>query len=186
MKYSTAWLKDQIAKGVVPNYFFFWGHTPKQQGVADKSCLSQWFPSPFVINEITYVTAEHWMMAQKATLFNNDKICAEILAALKPGAAKALGRKVKNFDDSIWKDKAYDLVVEGNYHKFLQHPSLQTFLLNTGNTILVEASPTDFIWGIGLSQDDKRVLHPDTWRGTNWLGFALMEARDRLLKTDSL
>lgn len=182
MKYSITWLKDQLANGVVPKYYFFWGHTPKQQGITDKSCLSQWFPAAFVVDDTTYATAEHWMMAQKAKLFNDEEMYKQILSAVKPGAAKALGRKVKNFNDTIWKQKAYDLVVAGNYHKFSQHPSLQTFLLNTGNTVIVEASPTDFIWGIGRSQDTREAMHPDTWRGTNWLGFSLMEVRDQLSK----
>lgn len=182
MNYSTAWVQDQITQGVVLNYLFFWGHTPKQQGITDKSCLSQWFPSPFTINNTTYATAEHWMMAQKAKLFNDEEIYAQVMSATKPGEAKALGRSILSFDDAVWKAKAYDLVVEGNYHKFSQHPSLKTFLLNTGNSIIVEASPSDFTWGIGLSQDDRRSLNPKVWRGTNWLGFALMEARDRLLQ----
>jgi ribA/ribD-fused uncharacterized protein len=181
MKYSKDWLKAQINSGIEPNFFFFWGHTPKQEGVTDKSCLSQWFPQPFEVDEVMYATAEHWMMAGKAKLFNDAEALSKILATPKPGTAKAIGREVRNFDDKVWKQHAYDIVVEGSYHKFSQNESLKNFLLRTGNKIIVEASPRDCIWGIGLSQSSEKAMSPSTWRGTNLLGFALMEARDRLL-----
>lgn len=182
MKYSIDWLKQQVANGVAIDYLFFWGHTPQIPGVADKFCLSQWFPSSFVVEDVTYHTAEHWMMAKKASLFNDMEALSKILETPKPAAAKAFGRTVKNFDNAAWEANAYRFVVEGNIHKFSQHGSLKEFLLKTGNKIIVEASPNDFIWGIGLSQDRKEAMNPNTWRGTNWLGFALMETRDELLK----
>lgn len=181
MKYSRDWLKQQINKGVLVDYLFFWGHKQKNPNEVDKSCFSQWFPSTFVVAGIEYPTAEHWMMVHKAKLFKDDEALAEMLITAKPGAVKALGRKVKNFDKGIWNANAYNIVVEGNYHKFIQNEAFKTFLLNTGNKVIVEASPRDFIWGICLGQDRKEAQHPDTWRGTNWLGFALMEARDKLL-----
>jgi hypothetical protein len=180
MKYSIDWLKQQYQKGEEVKYYFFWGHTPKIPGAVDKSCLSQWFPNPFTVEGTLYHTAEHWMMAGKARLFNDAEALEEILKTTKPGTAKAWGRKVKNFDAAVWKAKAYEIVVEGNIHKFSQHKPLKEFLLKTGNQVIVEASPRDFIWGIGLGQDRKEAQHPNTWRGTNLLGFALMEARDKL------
>jgi ribA/ribD-fused uncharacterized protein len=182
MKYSIDWLKQEVAKEVAVDYLFFWGHTPKNPKLVDKSCLSQWFPSAFVVEEVSYPTAEHWMMAQKARLFNDEAALSKILETPKPAVAKALGRTVKNFDTATWDKQAYYFVVEGNVQKFSQNESLKSFLLNTGNKILVEASPSDFIWGIGLAQDKKEAMDPNTWKGTNWLGFALMEVRDELLK----
>lgn len=182
MKYSIDWLKKKIETGSAVDYLFFWGHTPKVPGVVDKSCFSQWFPSTFVVADVHYHTAEHWMMAQKARLFNDSIALSKILETPKPAAAKSLGRAVKNFDKATWDAQAYDFVVEGNVHKFSQIELLKTFLVNTGNRIIVEASPTDFIWGIGLSQDAKEAMNPLAWKGTNWLGFALMEVRDELLK----
>jgi len=180
MKYSINWLKDQISKGIPVDYFFFWGHTPKQEGVVDKSCLSQWFPLPFKVDNITYATAEHWMMAGKAKLFKDEEALSKILGTPKPGSAKAIGREVRNFVKEVWDEHAGNIVVEGNYHKFSQHESLKSFLIKTGNKIIVEASPRDTIWGIGLSQNSEKATDPFQWRGTNWLGFALMEVRDRL------
>ena len=104
----------------------------------------------------------------------------KILAAEKPAIAKALGREVKNFNAAVWADTSYKIVVEGNRHKFAQNESLKSFLLHTDNKIIVEASPPDAIWGIGLAQDSEEAQNPFTWKGTNLLGFALMEVRDIL------
>lgn len=185
MKYSLEILKRQVEAGDAVEYFFFWGHTPKQEGKVDKSCLSQWFPAPFVVDAVTYRTAEHWMMANKALLFGDQEAFRETIETVKPAVAKSIGRKVRNFDDTIWKDKRYQIVVDGSYHKFSQHIDLRQFLLYTGNKVIVEASPRDRIWGIGMGQDNPDVLNPFKWRGSNLLGFALMEARDRLLQEKS-
>ena len=180
MKYSIDWLTSQIKQGSPVEYLFFWGHTQKQEGVIDKSCFSQWYPSAFTMAGITYKTAEHWMMAKKASLFDDSEALAAILATEKPGGAKAVGREVKNFDAARWGALAYSIVTEGNLHKFSQHELLKTYLLKTGNKIIAEAGPSDAVWGIGMARDAKEAAHPSKWRGTNLLGFALMEVRDAL------
>lgn len=178
MAYSLPWLLQQPPSET--KYLFFWGHTPKQQNVIDKSCFSQWFPAAFAVAGTTYATAEHWMMAEKARLFGNDEIGRRIIAARRPDEAKKLGRQVTGFDPQVWDAQKYDLVKAGNYHKFSQHPSLQAYLLTTGDCVLVEASPVDTIWGIGLAADSPDAANPARWRGPNLLGFALMEVRDQL------
>ncbi|WP_233218997.1 NADAR family protein [Adhaeribacter arboris] len=125
-------------------------------------------------------TAEHWMMAQKAHLFGDSDAFDKIVKARTPGEAKAIGREVKNFDDSVWEEQRFEIVVNGSLQKFGQHQDLQEFLINTKDRILVEASPVDNIWGIGLSVDDKKAENPEHWEGLNLLGFALMETRDIL------
>ena len=180
MKYSLSWLNQEFEKGMQREFLFFWGHTQKNKGLTEKSCLSQWFPSPFTVRGVTYATAEHWMMAKKAELFNDIEIRQHILESETPAIAKELGRKVKNFDDGKWSKACFDIVVEGNINKFSQRDELRKFLLNTANKVIVEASPTDTIWGIGLPQDNPRALSPSAWRGKNLLGFALMEVRDYL------
>ncbi|WP_276501791.1 NADAR family protein [Terrimonas pollutisoli] len=180
MKYSTNWLTAQIKKGFRPDYLFFWGHTQKKEGVVDKSCFSQWLPSEFIVDGTRYLSAEHWMMAGKALLFNDKTTCEKIIASEKPSLAKSLGREVKDFDAKVWERFCYELVVEGNRYKFSQNQALKDFLVNTGEKVIVEASPTDTIWGIGLAQDAKEALDPVRWKGTNLLGFALMEVRDIL------
>ncbi len=120
------------------------------------------------------------MMAEKARLFDDPAILADIITATHPKQAKDLGRKVKNFDPVVWEKYCRSIVVEGNYYKFTQNAALREFLLGTGDRILVEASPVDAIWGIGLSAEDAAVTPPDQWPGENLLGFALMVVRDRI------
>lgn len=156
------------------------GHTQKKENCIDRSCFSQWFPSAFIVDEKKYATAEHWMMAKKAELFNDNETLEKILATEKPAIAKTLGREVKNFNPEVWANSSYKIVVEGNRHKFSQQEDLLNYLLQTGNKIIVEASPTDTIWGIGMAQDVQDATNPFKWRGTNLLGFALMEVRDLL------
>ena len=121
-------------------------------------------------------------MAEKARLFGADEIRSKILATRKPGAAKALGRQIEGFKADVWDKNKYDIVVQGNLQKFSQNDNLRTFLVNTGKRVLVEASPVDKIWGIGLAQDNPKSENPLEWKGQNLLGFALMSVRDILQK----
>jgi ribA/ribD-fused uncharacterized protein len=143
-------------------------------------CLSQWWPAPFILDGTTFATAEHYMMWRKATLFGDTQSAERILAAAHPHAAKTLGAQVAGFDQRVWNAHRYDVVVAGNLAKFDQHHELGTFLLGTGERVLVETSPVDRIWGIGLAADDPRAGDPARWRGLNLLGFALMDVREIL------
>lgn len=157
-------------------YTFFWGHRPAKQLTA--SCFSQWWQAAFEVDGVTFATAEHWMMYQKAITFGDEQHAQLILDADTPELAKRLGRKVANYDDNTWAACRYELVKQGNLHKFTQHADLRGFLLSTANTIIVEASPYDRIWGIGLEAKTPDIENPHTWKGDNLLGFALMEVRD--------
>jgi ribA/ribD-fused uncharacterized protein len=161
-------------------YLLFWGHTVRPDAPVGKECFSQWYPAPFTLNGDTYATAEHYMMAEKARLFNDETTRAAILRAPHPHAAKKLGRRVKEFDEALWKAARFDIVVHGNEAKFNQHPAMRDFLLQSGSQVLVEASPVDTIWGIGLAQDSPRATNPAEWRGLNLLDFALMQVHDNL------
>ncbi|HEY9046475.1 MAG TPA: NADAR family protein [Ohtaekwangia sp.] len=180
MKYDLAWLTTRFDGGESIEYMFFWGHTSKHGVTIGKFVFSQWYPSSFTVDGITYKTAEHWMMAEKAALFREWDIVNKIIVSDKPGEVKALGRQVRNFDEVLWNKWKYEIVRTGSIHKFHQNKELRNYLLNTGDKVIVEASPTDAVWGIGLSQDHKMVDNPHTWQGTNLLGFALMEARNFL------
>lgn len=164
------------------DFLFFWGHTPKQEGVIDASCLSNWFPAPFEHEGRRYPTTEHYMMAGKAMLFDDELMLEKILAAPTPKTAKSLGRKVQGFDDATWRAHRDEIVAEGNLAKFSQHEEMGLFLLGTGEKVLVEASPMDKIWGIGLKMSDARAYDPRQWQGQNRLGFVLMQVRSRLLE----
>ncbi|WP_042436945.1 NADAR family protein [Streptacidiphilus albus] len=168
------------AAGATPKWLMFWGHQPQRDGSIGPGSLSQWWPSPFTVDGVGYPTAEHWMMAGKARLFGDEAAVEPILAARTPAQAKNLGRLVRGFDEAGWDAARSELVVRGNVAKFGQDPALRAYLLGTGNRVLVEASPRDRVWGIGLGAADERATDPARWRGRNLLGFALMEARARL------
>ncbi|MYQ46749.1 DUF1768 domain-containing protein [Streptomyces sp. SID4985] len=173
-------LIDEVRAGARVKYLHFWGHRPRPDGTAGAGCLSQWWPAPFTVDGVEYATAEHWMMAAKARLFEDAEAERQVLASAHPAQAKKAGRLVRGFDEAIWARERFGIVVEGSVHKFAAHDELRAFLLGTGERVLVEASPVDRVWGIGLAADDERVGDPERWRGPNLLGFALMAARERL------
>jgi ribA/ribD-fused uncharacterized protein len=166
--------------GLTPEYLCFWGHQKSKDGSITRSCLSQWWQSAFVVDGVQYATAEHYMMAEKARLFGDEGIIPSILQAETPKEAKALGRKISGFDEALWLDHRLAIVTQGNRAKFSQNAALQRFLLATGDRILVEASPVDAIWGIGLAEDDPQATIPSQWKGLNLLGFALMDVRQQI------
>lgn len=173
-------LLQALEAGATPKYLLFWGHHPNADGSIGKSCLSQWFEASFEVEGLTYLTAEHFMMAEKARLFGDLETRTSILTARTPAEAKKLGRGVKGFDDAAWDQARFDIVVRANEAKFSKNQALRDYLLTTGDRVLVEASPVDRIWGIGLAANDERALEPRAWCGLNLLGFALMEVRARL------
>jgi ribA/ribD-fused uncharacterized protein len=177
---SVEQLLDAIRRGAHPKYIFFWGHAPKDPARIDQSCLSNWYPAGFTLDDVQYPTAEHYMMAEKARLFGDLAMREQILAADSPGEAKKLGRNVSGFDEQTWTRHRFDIVAAGGEAKFAQNENLGEYLRGTAGNVLVEASPHDCIWGIGLGRNTRRASHPDQWRGLNLLGFALMEARARL------
>jgi len=177
---TRADLQARIAQGQSFEYLPFWGHRESADGRVTASCLSQWFPARFQIDGVAYPTAEHFMMAEKARLFDDPAMLARILVAATPKDAKALGREVRGYDDARWVAHRFDAVVRGNVAKFSQSPALGAYLAGTGTRVLVEASPRDTVWGIGLGASNPRVADPAAWRGLNLLGFALMVVRERL------
>ena len=180
MKYN---IQTTIAN-TTSKYLFFWGHRPSKDGTITKSCFSQWFESSFKVNGVQFLTAEHYMMAEKARLFDPEMV-DQIIACKTAAEAKKLGRQVRNFDNDIWLEQREQIVIEANIHKFSQNPALKEFLLNTKDRFLVEASPVDAIWGIGMAADHKDIYNPEKWRGLNLLGFALMEVRDKLRRNEN-
>ncbi|WP_454998543.1 NADAR family protein [Capnocytophaga granulosa] len=175
-KYSIATFINSAKK---PKFVFFW--KPNAE-VVNESYFSQWQPSPFCVDVEEYCCAEQYMMAEKARLFGDEEVEEEIMNTSDPKLMKALGRKVRNFDPQVWDKAKYSIVLNGNYYKFTQNKAMMDFLLSTGDKILVEASPLDTIWGIGLSKDNEKAQNIAAWRGKNLLGFALMEVRDEIRK----
>lgn len=162
------------------DYLFFWGHQPKKEGSLSESCFSNWWFSPFQVSVTTYNFVEQFMMSYKADLFNDKEMSARILESSNPSEIKKLGRMVHNFDEVVWNEYKYSIMLNALYAKFMQNQQLKQFLLSTGEKILVEASPYDKIWGIGLKKEDAKVTSPLKWKGENLLGFALMEVREEI------
>jgi ribA/ribD-fused uncharacterized protein len=120
------------------------------------------------------------MMYNKAKLFRDEETASLILKARTPPECKRLGRQVRGFDDEEWRKHNRKIIYEGNKLKFTQNPNLFQELKKTKGTTLVEASPTDRIYGIGLDAKDPRALKRSTWRGQNLLGEALTTLRDEI------
>ena len=165
-------------------FIFFWEGVkdPKAAKVTMK-CLSQWSPYEFTVDGVAYRCAEQYMMAEKARLFGDEKALAKIMTAKLPFAMKKAGRGVKGFDTERWNGSKFGIVVKGNLAKFTQNPKLQAYLLGTGSATLVEASPKDRVWGIGMNRTNADVFDPEKWKGENLLGRALMEVRRKLRDT---
>ncbi len=153
-------------------FTFFW-HGP----------FSQWHGCRFKIDGVVYNCAEQYMMAQKAILFNDKESLARIMASTSPRIQKGLGRKVRGFNQSKWNAQARGIVYRGNWAKFTQNEDLMRLLLATRGTTLVEASPSDTIWGIGLGEDEPLAWDRKTWRGKNWLGEVLTRVRNDIIKS---
>jgi len=185
MKYNLEWLIDNFEKGENLEFVFFWGNQKSKEGGLTQSCFSQWWVSPFTVDDVVYHTAEHWMMAQKALLFEDKEAFEKIISEKSPLKVKSIGKQVQNFNEEIWTSQRVEIVVQGNLHKFSQNKKLKQYLIDTDEKVLVEASPVDKIWGIGLDADNEKARNPKYWKGLNLLGFALMEVRD-LLQDDKL
>lgn len=148
---------------------------------SEKDQFSNWFISEFEVKGVRFNCVEQMMMFSKAKLFGDDLSAARIMAAKHPRDHKALGRAVIGYNDDVWCARRGRIVAHGCYAKFSQSPTLRDALLATGDTVLVEASPYDRIWGVGLAVHDPRVLDPKQWKGQNLLGIALMEVRAKLV-----
>lgn len=152
-------------------FTFFW-----------KGPFSQWHSSFFEIDGTTYSCAEQYMMAEKARFFGDEVRLKEILFSNNPRDQKIAGRKVMPFHEEKWNKVAKDVVYRGSYTKYTQNPELKKRLLSTAGTTLVEASPYDKIWGIGLGEQDPRAQNRKTWQGKNWLGQILTEVREKIIE----
>jgi len=153
---------------ITEKYTFFW-----------KDKIGQWNMTSFKDNNgITYNCAEQYMFARKALLFNDPEMYVKIMQSDSPAEQQKLGRKIRNFDQNVWDRNKVGIVTLGNVFKFSQNKELRKILLSTKGTLLVEASPYDNIWGVGLSENVSTILKEDNWKGENLLGYILTNVRD--------
>ena len=164
--------KYLVDAGKYSTFIFFW---------KEESVFSQWHLRNMKVDGITFTCCEQYMMYQKAKLFNDDEVAKQIIRTTSQKTMKSLGRKVKNFDTTIWEQNRERIVYEGNYAKFTQHDDLRKTLLENTTSEYVEASPYDNIWGIGLEKTDPRAKDRSKWLGLNLLGRILTQLRDDLL-----
>jgi len=150
-------------------YTFFWG-----------GIFSQWARFDMSIDGITFNCCEQYMMYSKAKFFGDEETAKEIMKSTNPAEQKRLGRKVKNFNTELWNKVCFSIVYKANYAKFSQNPTLKEGLLATEDRILVEASPEDRIWGIGMGVENTGISDPANWQGSNLLGFALTLVKQEL------
>ena len=153
-------------------FHFFW---------ETESPFSQWHRSRYTLNGFSYSCAEQGMMHGKALLFDDQEVAALVLQTNNPRKIKSLGRKVQGFDEKVWEQNRWKIVYENSVAKFTQNAHMRKALLSTQpNCLLVEASPSDRIWGIGLVEAEARQLPPSQWKGLNLLGQILTQVRDEI------
>lgn len=166
--------------------FFFYGHRAPKDGGIGRHVFSQWWPCTFteaaknVVAPVMYHCTEQYMMAAKARLFGDGTAEAKIMASTNPRVHKQFGRRVKGFDAGTWDRHKFTIVVRANWLKFTQNKEFGDYLLSTSNRLLVEASPSDTIWGIGMTEAEAKRTPIARWRGQNLLGKALVEVRKQL------
>lgn len=163
-----------------PLEFVFFPDSGSYREPPTAACLSQWALAPFTADGLAFHSAEQAMMHGKALLFGDEATARKILQCRTPFQAKNLGRQVSGFSEDVWERHRVEVVVAANFAKFAGIPVLREYLLSTGDAVLAEASPSDFVWGNGLDEFDPLAANPSRWPGLNLLGFALMEVRDRL------
>jgi len=183
-KYNPIWAWEQQKAGKKLQFVFFWKPGNAKMQHVSKGCLSQWQKCEFEVDGVKYNCAEQYMMAEKARLFGDEETREKIMREEEPDKIKELGRETKGFDAEKWNEHKFNIVVKGNLAKFGQNEKLLKFLQDTGTAVLVEASPYDRIWGIGMKESDKGIEDAEKWYGINLLGFALMVVRDQLQGTE--
>jgi ribA/ribD-fused uncharacterized protein len=192
-------IKTKTKTDELPDFITFW--RPKDQNAV----YGQWYLSDFVLDDnslstlpeeiqelnifisrpdiinnlmnITFNCTEQFMMLGKALLFKDNVVAKLIEKERNPMKHRSLGRKVKKFNDDLWNEFADDIVTLGNYLKFTQDEMANDLMLESANAVLVEGSPMDRIWGVGLKFDDPRILDETKWKGQNKLGECLMKVR---------
>ena len=148
--------------------------------VGDMGFLSNWYVSNFSRDGYLYFAMEQYITHRKALTFGDAEIAEQVMHSFDFEEMKALGRKVRNYDNRVWNGIRQIVVYEGLLAKFSQDPELKQKLLATGDALLAEAEAYDPIWGIGLAMEDERNRDPEAWEGQNLLGFALMQVRQKL------
>ena len=162
-------------RGKKNTYVMFW-RPHEGNGI-----LSQWYDSTFTVDGVEYSHAEMFMMAEKCKLMGDEETRQQILQCRDdPSKQQKLGRTVANWDEDLWLANREEVSYQANLAKFSQNSDLKNFLMQTDDAVLVEASPNDRVWGIGMKRTDYNATNEREWRGQNLLGKCLMRARETI------
>lgn len=132
-------------------------------------CFSNFSPHPIQVEGLYWQTVEHYYQAQKFVGSENEGLIQVIRDVQTPMEAAQIGRDRTRKLRSDWERVKRQVMWQGVLTKFLTHPDIQEILLDTGEELLVEDSPTDYYWGCG---QDKT--------GQNQLGKILMNVRHEI------
>lgn len=154
-------------------FLFFW---------KNEDYMSNWYKSEFVLHGLTFNCAEQYMMYSKAMVFGDTYHAQKIMQTKSQSEQKSYGRKVRNYNDDVWSEVRLEVMYDALIAKFKQNDDIREQLLSTGDLHLVEASPYDKIWGIGMDENDPNATNPEKWNGDNLLGEVLMIVREKLRK----
>jgi len=142
---------------------------------------SQHAPATFEVCGVWYNCTQQYLMAERARMFGDADRLDDIMWSRDPVQQTVLGHAVKNCDEARWRRAVPAMLLRGNMAKYAQNATLKRLLLATHPKVLVQASPYDTVYGVGLTPHDPRALDPEHWRGLNLLGTALMQTRQTLL-----
>ena len=149
--------------------------------------LSNSFRCEFTDNNgVKYTSVDQYLMYQKALTFNDEEAAKRIIAVNDPAVVRDFGRKVRNYDDEIWKGKRQLILNDAIQMKFSQNAGLQEMLVNTGDALLAECNPHEATYGIGVSIFTKGIDNKENWDGANLTGHTLMNYRDKVKGTYSV
>ena len=158
---------------ITDKYLFFY---------ATSEIYSNWHPAKFKYDNIVFSNSEQAMMYAKAKLMGDNDSIKKIKKTSDPYKVKRLGRSIKPWKEQLWISKRLSLVIDILYAKFSSNETLRNELLGTDDLYLVEASPSDKIWGVGLDESDPAIHNKKNWKGLNLLGEALMQVREKIKK----
>lgn len=166
---------EDLGYKIYDKHVAFWG-----------SPLSNFYPCNFILADEKWISSEQFFMACKARCFDDHESYKEIRKATTPEQAKKLGRKVKGFDDKIWDNFKYEIMLAGVYAKFSQNEDLKKFILSSEfeGKYFVEGSPFDGVWGVKIDYRNPDVDDPTKWNGENLLGKALNKVREKLKENE--
>jgi len=164
-------------------FTFFWGGP-----------LSNFYTSYFTdAKGVSYSCTEQYYMAMKALFFKDDFRYKMIIAESNPKKIKKHGRSVENYSDESWygseeedilTNPAKKHMYDANFLKYSQNEKLLKILKESEGSTLVEASPYDRRWGIGMSYCAV-AKHRRFWKGKNWLGEVLTKVREDIMAKES-